>query len=64
MGLNKKGTCMNKKYIYFSILLLIFSFIFYQYKKVDFSVIIPVYNSEKYILKCLDSIISQDENLI
>ncbi len=33
-------------------------------KKVDVSVIIPVYNTEKYLKKCLDSIINQEYQVL
>ncbi len=41
-------------------IILIFSFIFYYQKnKITISVVVPVYNVEKYISHCLDSIIKQ-----
>ncbi len=52
---------MKSKIIYFLLLLLVISaFVFYNKTKLTISVIVPVYNAEKYISKCLDSILSQE----
>lgn len=52
---------MKSKVIYFLISLLIISaFVFYNKTKLTISVIVPVYNAEKYISRCLDSILSQE----
>ena len=50
-----------KKIILFILILafLGFGILFYQNQKITISVIVPVYNAEKYISKCLDSILSQ-----
>ena len=53
-----------KKYIIYllGIILICLGILVYQKQKVTISVIVPVYNAEKYISKCLDSILSQDGN--
>ncbi len=45
--------------IFTLIFLIILSVWYYYQQKITLSVIIPVFNSEKYIKKCLDSIVSQ-----
>ena len=42
-----------------SLILISLGFYYNQKQKVTISVIVPVYNAEKYISKCLDSILSQ-----
>lgn len=39
------------------------SVFYYISQRVSFSVVVPVYNAEKYLAKCLDSILSQSKNL-
>jgi len=36
---------------------------YYISQRVSISVVVPVYNAEKYLAKCLDSILSQSKNL-
>ena len=51
---------MKRKFIYFfAILTLISSVIYYYSTRITISVIIPVYNAEKYLERCLDSIFVQ-----
>ena len=51
---------MKRKFIYFfAILTLISSVIYYYSTRITISVIIPVYNAEKYLKRCLDSIFVQ-----
>ena len=52
---------MKSKVICFLISLLVISaFVFYNKTKLTISVIVPVYNAEKYISRCLDSILLQE----
>ena len=45
--------------INFFLILLIGLFYSLKKKKIDISVIIPIFNSEKFLSKCLNSVISQ-----
>lgn len=45
--------------IVFIVVLLVGGIYWYQQNKITFSVVIPVYNAEKYLPKCLDSIFVQ-----
>ncbi|MBQ8751145.1 MAG: glycosyltransferase family 2 protein [Alphaproteobacteria bacterium] len=51
---------MKKKLTIFTLIFLIILSVWYYYQqKITLSVIVPVYNAEKYIQRCLDSIIKQ-----
>jgi len=43
----------------FTFLILVGGFLYWQQNKISVSVIIPVYNAEKYLARCLDSILIQ-----
>ncbi len=57
---------MKSKYKYLGLfiflVLLIVGYLVYKKNENTFSVIVPVYNSEEYLAKCLDSIITQEGN--
>lgn len=52
---------MGKKFLsgMFFVIVVACGVFFYQKNKLTFSVIIPVYNSEKFLPKCLDSVLTQ-----
>lgn len=54
-----------KKYLTLTLSLLFICscILFYQKNKITISVIVPVYNAEKFISKCLDSILNQNNNV-
>ena len=55
----KKIYTMKFLKIYFFLILLIGIFYSLKKKKIDISVIIPIFNSGKYLFKCLNSVINQ-----
>lgn len=51
---------MKKKIIFISAFIIcILTFVYYLNQRITISVVIPVYNAEKYLHRCLDSILAQ-----